>query len=350
MRSQADASLTESRVGPSLGSDSPLYRVFEIRDYLASTHEPVTRNHLASRFDVSRHTIYRDLAKVEQITPISETPDGKIFIARQDYLANVHFSIHEAMAVYLAARLLITRMDRRNKHATSALRKLAKAFAHFAPEISRQMAHSAQAVEDKLLPSGSVEDQQDRQYQAALETLTRAMADRKKVRFGYRKDENSPEKEHTLSPYFIEPYAIGQTTYVVGQLENKPKLYTFKVERITRAELLAETYLIPPEFNIADYLADAWGIWTSSQEPVPVSLRFCKEVAFRVKETRWHSQQEIEELPDGALLWRSRVANPTEMLPWIKSWGAQVVVLEPADLRAQLAEEARRLVELYSHS
>ena len=39
--------------------------------------------------------------------------------------------------------------------------------------------------------------------------------------------------------------------------------------------------------------------------------------------------------------------RPREMTPWIRSWGASVEVLEPADLREELAAEARALANLY---
>jgi CRISPR-associated endonuclease/helicase Cas3 len=55
----------------------------------------------------------------------------------------------------------------------------------------------------------------------------------------------------------------------------------------------------------------------------------------------------VEEQPDGSLLWRARVAEPQEMLPWIRGWGADVEVVEPEGLRESLTGEARRLAETY---
>ena len=55
----------------------------------------------------------------------------------------------------------------------------------------------------------------------------------------------------------------------------------------------------------------------------------------------------IEEQPDGSLIWRAKVAEPQEMLPWIRGWGADVEVLEPEDLRERMVGEARRLAEAY---
>jgi predicted DNA-binding transcriptional regulator YafY len=70
-------------------------------------------------------------------------------------------------------------------------------------------------------------------------------------------------------------------------------------------------------------------------------------VAALVRERTWHPSQAIDELADGGLLFTVRVSEPREMRPWIRSWGADVEVLEPISLRDQMAEEARRLAELY---
>ena len=52
-------------------------------------------------------------------------------------------------------------------------------------------------------------------------------------------------------------------------------------------------------------------------------LRFHPRVAMRVKETLLAPSQRIEEQPDGYLLWRVQVAEPQEMLPWVRGWGAE---------------------------
>ena len=76
-------------------------------------------------------------------------------------------------------------------------------------------------------------------------------------------------------------------------------------------------------------------------------MRFSPKVARRVSETRWHTSERIEELEDGGLLWTATVAEPREMLPWIRGWGAEVEVLSPPELREMLLDELRRLNQLY---
>ena len=85
-----------------------------------------------------------------------------------------------------------------------------------------------------------------------------------------------------------------------------------------------------------------------ADEPLQtVVLRFAPSVAKRVAETRWHPSQELEAQPDGSLVWRGRVAGVREIRLWILGWGPDVEVLEPAALRADVAEAARQAAALY---
>ncbi len=47
------------------------------------------------------------------------------------------------------------------------------------------------------------------------------------------------------------------------------------------------------------------------------------------------------------MIWRGRVAGTREIRIWILGWGADAEVLEPAELRAELAEEHRRAADRY---
>jgi CRISPR-associated endonuclease/helicase Cas3 len=41
------------------------------------------------------------------------------------------------------------------------------------------------------------------------------------------------------------------------------------------------------------------------------------------------------------------VAEPLEMYPWIRGWGADVEILEPAELRERFRGEVERMKEIY---
>jgi proteasome accessory factor B len=124
---------------------------------------------------------------------------------------------------------------------------------------------------------------------------------------------------------------------------------TYKVERIRQAILTMDTYEIPEDFDPAKYLAYSWGIWSSDQAPpVEVRLRFDPVVADRVKESVWHRTQQLADLPDGGVEMAVQVAGIIEIRPWILSWGNQVEVLAPDELREAVAAATRGAADRYA--
>jgi CRISPR-associated endonuclease/helicase Cas3 len=311
-------------------------RIHQLEALLLAHPEGMSQAEIARCQGVHRSTVLRMLPDLPHW--FTEA-DGRILIDRSAYLVNVRFNLHEALAVHLAARLLATRLDRHNPHAASALRKLSVALERLAPQISRHLSQSADAMDE----SG----RSDPNYLRSLETLTLAWGLGRKVRVWHRKDRQEPVKEYTFSPYYIEPNAIGQSTYAIGLREPPCEMRTFKIERIERVELLQEAYAIPANFDPTELLSSAWGIWYTEAEPVEVTLRFSQRAASRVAETRWHRSEQVSELDDGSLLWRACVAEPQEMMPWIRGWGADVEVLGPDRLRTQIRQEMCATAKLY---
>ncbi len=313
-------------------------RLLQIEALLLQHPEGLTQAELARRLHVYRSTINRYLPDLDRFA-VYETDDGRLAINRDHYLTEVRFTLHEAMAVHLAARLMATRMDKQNPHVASALRKLGLALEDLAPLISEHVAASADVMDDQARRHDPV-------YVEVLQTLTRAWSLGRKVRVQHKLS-GGEVFSYTFAPYFVEPYAVGQTTHVIGWREPPDALRTFKIERIRAIEILDETYTIPETFSPQELLRDAWGIWYTEKEPVEVILRFHPRVAHRVQETQWHPNEKTQPQEDGSLLWVAPVAEPREMLPWIRGWGADVKVLEPEDLREALVKETQKLALLY---
>ena len=312
-------------------------RMQEIQMLLAAHPEGLTQAKIAQLLKVNPSTISRNLRDIQ--APIYEE-NGRLFLDRRADLINLHLSLHEALSIHLAARLLATNLDRQNGHAASALRKIGTAMFTLAPQLSRHVTRSALEID-------AIAAYHSPAYMRVLETLTEGWAWGQKVKVWYRKTPGEPLVTYTLSPYYIEPGAWGRSTYVIGLREPPALLRTFKIERLEQAELLPDPYEIPPDFDPFALLADAWGIWFTSEPPVQVVLKFSPAVSARVYETRWHPSQQLEPLPGGSLIWRARIAGIQEMKPWIRGWGDQVEVLEPPELRLQIADEMKRAAQNY---
>jgi proteasome accessory factor B len=153
-------------------------------------------------------------------------------------------------------------------------------------------------------------------------------------------------RQRDFAPYFIEPSGIGYACYVIGLDDWSGEMRTFKLERLERAQMLEQSYVIPQDFDPNEYLQASWGIM-HGEGRVQVVLEFSPAVASRVKESVWHPSQEIDDLKNGGCLFTVQISEPKEMHPWIRSWGAEVEVISPPSLRQIIAEEATRTAAIY---
>jgi len=319
-------------------AENKTMRLDQIEALLMDHPEGMTQADLARRLGVHRSTILRNLADTH--APIYED-HHRFYLDREAYLVNLHLTLHEALSIHLAGRLMASCIDRRNPYAASMLRKLGISLEKLAPLISHFICSSADAFDDDS-------KRQDPHYLQVLEKITLAWAEKRKLQLWYRGAEEKVAKEYLFCPYYVEVGALGQAVYAIGRIEPQNEMRTFKIERVERIELLKQSYSIPKSFNPQQLFNNAWGIWYTDQPPVKIVLRFSSRVASRVKETRWHPTEEVVQQPDGTLLWSASIAEPREMQPWIRGWGADVEVLEPQELREKIKEETKILYQKYS--
>lgn len=333
-------------------------RMLQVERFLLTQHEPIPQARVADVCGVNRSTINRMLADLAEAgVPIYTDDKGSIAINRDAYLTNIRLTLDESMAVFLAARLLARYSDKPNPHAVEALLKLGLALEQgIAPQIGKHITRTSEALRERHAAI-------QHNYLRTLETLTKAWSMNYKVRIVYRPLRARRPFEHTFAPYFLEPSAIGYGTYAIGLAEvetprrgvstqrgvSTGKIRTRKVERIESITLLNESFEIPADFDPVKLLVGAWGIWfDEDDQPTPVVLRFSRNVARRVRESKWHPSERVEEdTRTGDLIWRAEIDEWQEMVPWVRQWGADVEVLEPKELRETLMGEAKAMAEKY---
>jgi proteasome accessory factor B len=287
---------------------------------------------LVDRLEVDRRTVYRDLDFLgEQGVPIWQQ-NGRFGINRTRYLATVRLSFHEAMALVLAGLLLSRTIDEHNPHVATALRKLAVTLPN---PLTSQLERAARRVQDRG---------DGQQQVAVLEAIAEGWGTNSKVKAGYRSPRSGELRERIFAPYALEPTPSG--IYVIAHDDWADDIRTFKLDRLEFVTVLDESFKIPKDFDPEAYLSSGWRIM-SGDGMMEVVLKFSAAVTPHVKERKWHATQKLEMMEDGGCLLRVEIAEPLEMQPWIRSWGAQVEVLAPGWLRDQIAEELRQAVEQY---
>jgi len=312
-------------------------RLRQIERLLYQTPGGLRVTEIAERLDVERRTIYRDIELLgERGVPLWQE-NGRFGITRDQYLTAIRLNFDEAMTLFIAARLLARYADAHNPHIASALDKLSMAL----PEsVASHIAQTAEAVRHRPGNDRAV---------AVLEQVTRAWVERRLVRLWYRSPRSGELRQRDLAPYFLEISGSAYSCYVIGYDHWAQEMRTFKLDRLERAQMLDQSYEIPPDFDANEFLSDSWGIMRG-ERLCEVVLQFSPDVSALVRERTWHPSQNIDELVNGGLLFTVYISDPREMRPWIRSWGAGVEVLAPADLRAEMTEHARRLAEQYQVS
>ncbi len=310
-------------------------RLNQIKDLLRGRRAGYTVEELARMTGMHKRSIQRDLNDIEADEGVPlVVAKNRYSIMQPERLPSLSLSLHEARAMLIATRLFLRYSDEADAFAASALEKIARIMPH---TVKPQVEAAARAVSERPL---------DADFTRNLSTVTDAWARQRALRLSYRSAGKQRPKEVIVLPYFLEPSAAGFSTYLIGYSKTHEQIRTFKVERIVSADMLPEHFELPDDLDVDSLLASAWGIiWG---EGVEVKLRFRPDIVWRVKESRWHPTQDIEDLADGSCVLTLRVASTMEVGRWVRGWGDAVEVLAPAALRDELRQEAVRIARIYS--
>ena len=315
-------------------------RLMRVARLLEANPDGMRPKDMADRLAMSVRNVYRDLKALESEVHIPMWAErGRWGVLPGAFMPPLKLTLPEAMAVFLGARLMVRYADKYDPDLASAFEKLAAAL----PEALR--AHVARSL-DVLQ-----EAPRDDAFNEHVRSLTRAWADRRVVEIAYEgaayEGRPGERSRRTVRPFLIEPSLQTHALYLIGWDEGRGAMRTFKIERISEVRVTPRTFEPPEGATLERDLRRGWDI-IADQPATDVVLRFSPAVADRVLETTWHPLQKTERAPDGGLVWRSTVSGVIEIRLWILSWGDDVEVLEPAELRSQVRDILGRAAARYA--
>ena len=311
-------------------------RLAQLQHLLHKNPKGLTSKDLAKLCDVCVRTIQRDLLDLQSNLNVPITQDGDRYGILGSYtLPPIFFSLYEAMALFLTARLTLRQTDENNPHIKQALVKMSTVLPS---PVSEWLKSSIETMSRKKI---------DPNFLKIFESVAVAWITQRQLKIRYSSLESDRVKEWLLDPYFVEMTGVGYSLYVIGHAirEGKEGIITFKLNRMESAEVLETNFEIPPGFDIEKLLSSSWGImWGEDTE---IKLRFSSSVTRRVKESVWHPSQVITDLSEGGCIVAFHVGSLLEVTPWIRSWGPDVEVLEPESLRNEFKTWAGQLFKIY---
>lgn len=152
------------------------------------------------------------------------------------------------------------------------------------------------------------------------------------LRIAYRRRSQDRPTERVVAPHGL---LLGVRRYLVARDTAKKagRLQHYRVEEITFAEVLGDTFELEAGFDIRKHAEKGFGSYESATQHGDVVWRFSPEAAPHARRFVFHPTQTVEEEADGSLLVRFTASGHLEMCWHLYAWGKSVEVLQPAELR-----------------
>lgn len=296
----------------------------------AASEEPLSLDEAANRLGVDRQTILDDLADVtareyyhpaggaEQLRVEIDGDHVRVF-SHGKFQRPVRLSPRESLAAHVALR----------RYASS----LGGAERERVLEIAERIADRlSTAGEEDLAERFSVEESGE--STGIRLALRRAARDRSRCRITYVRSGGGEPSERTLDPYAV--VVSHGTWFAVGYCGLRRGVRVFRVDRILDLETTEERFDVPDEFAPDEYLEDGRVFRADATDEVVV--RYTGWAA------SWISERgPTEPDPDGGVRVTYEVADPGWVVRHVLQQGGQAEVLEPDDVRKEVARVARQL-------
>lgn len=187
----------------------------------------------------------------------------------------------------------------------------------------------------------------------AFAMLAKAIEIRCEVLIDYHALRREQASQWQFRPYQFIANALSDGIYVLGEGSRDDENYvrlSLKVDRIVKIQLTDTVYDITDLARLTVNAQSTWGVWHTEQDPVSVILQFDPKHYDRLLESIWHPSQQIRVNNSGYVIFAVEIAAPEEMIPWIRSWGSGVTVLEPEALRRRIIATLKRQIASYGLS
>ncbi len=304
--------------------------------------QPIKATLLASQFEISVRTAYRDFDFLRDEWRVPIEFDRKLGTFRltepTELLAPVTISRGEVVALFFAERVL------RQYRGTPFEADLESALKKIQDLMPEEVSVSPDALDAMLSLDLGPTYTADAPVFADVLSALRA---RRVIAIRYRSLNSGRVGDRRIRPYHV--YNHRGDWYVAAWDQRRGAVRDFAMHRIRRVAATTESYAIPADFDPRQYLGEAFGI-EKGKKPVSIAIRFSPRQARWIRERKWHRTARVEERLDGGCVLRFRAAGLGEIKRWVMQFGAEAEVMEPAVLRRQVAAEAETMTQHYGNS
>lgn len=323
----------------------------------AGGEEGASIEELCDALAVTRGVLLADIAEVtarEYYLPAGRGDNLRITVDAErvrvwttgEFLRPPKLTAREALALDVGLRVLASERDGADRAGLLELARRLEAGLVSVPEVEFAPDFAIAEAAEAEGPDGGMRG-----------LLVEAARDRRACAFGYLKPGAAAPGRRRLEPYVL--VASSGRWYVVGRDPEREDIRVFRLDRMLDLGLLDDRFERDPDFDLERYLTGAYvhrapggageapSTGGDAAEPGAGSTAAGDGSTARIRYSpaiaRWIlEREEGEALADGAAVLEHVVSDPGWASRHILQYGGDAELLGPADLRARVAEGARR--------
>ncbi|MFL5802319.1 MAG: helix-turn-helix transcriptional regulator [Roseiflexaceae bacterium] len=319
---------------------STLNRIVQMDSLIRAGKYPSVADFTA-RFEVSERTVYHDIDYFKSTlrAPIrySRSHGGYYYADPTWVLPTIITTAGELLAFFLSAELV------RRYLGTSFETPLRSAIAKLSLSLPEKLQLDLDLLTQHFtFQSGAIASADP----VLLVALSEAITECNPLTMTYYTASRGERNERTIEPYHL--YNVRGDWQVIAFDHLRKQFRNFAVSNIEAWEVrTAARFVRDTEFSPAAYLAQGF-LSEHGGTPVEIVIWFDSYQARYIRTREWHPTQELEEHDNGTLTLRFRSGALAEVRRWVMGYGSHAEVLMPAELRAEVAEEAAKMVARYA--
>jgi len=316
-------------------------RIFQIHAILSSRRTAIDAESLMARLECSRATMFRLIGEMKNIlgAPIEFDSERGGFIYKQAAegqryeLPGLWFSPSELQSLAVMQRML---------HDLGG--------GLLADQLAAITRRLTQLVQHRRLNLGEASARlrfpgvASRPAGEAFQVAASATLQRRKLWFEYHSRGSNKKSERTVSPQRLTHYR--EAWYLDAWDEASKELRTFSIDRMRRPTVLKDAARGLSDAELDEHYTTSYGIFGGRADKEAV-LVFSAERARWVADEVWHPEQKGKYLEDGRYELRVPYKDSRELCMDIMRHGPHVQVIEPKELRTDVANQLRQAADLY---
>ena len=320
-----------------------LARQWRILQSLIASRSGKSAADLAHELEYHWRTVYRDLEALQLAGfPIyTDRVEGKNLWSVLDSARHnipIPLNLTELMALYFSKGLMTVLKD------TVFYESLESFFQKIKATLPVETTQYLDRI-DESFEVGSKPYKAYGQLRDSIDAISEATFERKIIEIEYFTMSRKEKTRRKIAPYKI--WFFDSAFYLVGNCGLREDIRIFALDRIKSLKLTDETFEMPEDFKVEDFMQTSFGVFQG--KPQRVRIRFAAEVAGYISEKTWHQTQKIETQKDGSIIFEAQVAGTDEIKFWLMTWGSKAEVLSPAALRDEMISEAEAMLHLYEN-